>query len=249
MKRNNKIYIIKIKRKVILAISIIVLFICSVIFFNRIKAIDIFCFRNQTDRTIVIDPGHGGIDGGTNDKGGFLEKKVNLDIGLKLKKELEKEGFNVIMTREKDVSLEEFSDINASRHRKDLDARKNIINQAKPIVFVSIHVNSNISSKEARGVQIYYHPTSEDSKIFAETISYSINEHVYNNFLKTDSLKVKVLSEDFFVLRETSHTGILIEAGFMTNPIDKLLLESEEYQGKIAFAIKEGLKKYIEDDV
>ncbi len=245
MKKNAKLYVIKLNKKIILSFGITFLLLLSTIFLKNVKIIDIFNSKNKIDKIIVIDPGHGGIDGGANDKYGFLEKNINLDIGLKLKKELEKEGFSVIMTRETDKSLEELSNINASRYNRDLDARKSIINQAKPDAFISIHVNSNIQSKAARGIQIYYYPTSENSKTLAKALCYSIDKNIYNNFLKTDKLKTKIISEDYFILRETSYTGVLIEAGFMTNTMDKSLLEDENYRAKIAFSIKEGIKKYV----
>lgn len=246
MRKKNNIYVIKLSKKTILSLSIIFLLISSIIFLKNIRFIEIFKTKSKNNKIIVIDPGHGGIDGGASDKEGFLEKNVNLDIGLKLEKELEKEGFNVIMTRKTDKSLEELSNIDGSRYRKDLDARKNIINRNEHFLFVSIHANSNIKSQKVRGMQIYYYPSSEDSKKLAEAICYSVNENIYKNFLKTDMVKANILPQDYFILRETFYPGVLIETGFITNPIDKSLLKNEEYKAKVAFSIKEGIKKYIE---
>lgn len=247
MNKKVNIYVIKLNMRFIIVFSMIFLLILSIVFFEGFKIIDIFNLKNKITKTVVIDPGHGGIDGGANDTEGFLEKNMNLDIGLKLKTELEKDGYNVVMTREKDKSLEDLSSINASRYRRDLDARRCIIERANPMVFVSLHVNSNIKSREARGIQIYYYPTSENGRKLAEIIGYSINENIYRDFLEIDSRKTEILPQDYFILRETTHTGVLIETGFMTNPKDKALFENDEYKKRLAFSIKEGIINYIED--
>ena len=162
MKRKPRIYVIKLNRKIIFFILLFLLLIIGLVLFNKYKASKIFNYR-RAKQTIVIDPGHGGIDGGTGDRRDILEKDINLDIGIKLKRELLVEGFNVIMTREKDESLEDLSDINSSRYRRDLNARQTIINENEPLVFISIHVNSSKNSS-ARGVKIYHFPDSEEGK-------------------------------------------------------------------------------------
>ena len=149
---------------------------------------------------IVVDPGHGGIDGGTGNKNDVLEKDVNLDIALKLKKELLIEGFKVVLTREQDVSLEGLSNIKASRYRRDLDARKNIINGNDPVAFVSIHCNTSTSTV-AKGIKIYHYPDSIEGEKLAKCISEEVDEIIYREYLNEDNLRSEVLSEDFYILR------------------------------------------------
>lgn len=242
MKRKPRIYVIQLNRKMLMLLTIIILLIVGTIIFKGSKVSRIF--KYQSDGTIVIDPGHGGIDGGTGDKEGLLEKDINLDVSLKLKKELLVEGLKVIMTREKDQSLEEFSNINSSRYRRDLNARKTIINENDPLIFVSIHVNSSKKSG-ARGVKIYYYPTSFEGKELAESICESININVYEKYLKDDTLEAEIIPEDYFILRETEFPGVLVEIGFITNPEDNKLLKDERYKMKVAFAIKKGIMEYL----
>ena len=92
------------------------------------------------------------------------------------------------MTREKDESLEELSNINASRYRRDLNARKTIVNESEPLVFVSVHANTSKRSS-VRGVQVYYYPTSTESKKLAD-ICKTVNRNVYQKFLKDDTVKL-----------------------------------------------------------
>lgn len=243
MRRRRSIRIIKLNRKFLFAIGFLIIIIVTMFIIRCYRASNIFNYRGSD--VIVIDPGHGGIDGGTS-VGELLEKNINLDIGLKLKKELKKEGYKVIMTREKDESLEKYSDINSSRYRKDLNARKCIVNDNDPIVFVSIHVNSSKKSS-ARGVKVYHYPISIEGKKLAESIGGSVDEVVYEDFLKEYSIKTEVIGENYYILRETENTGVLVEVGFITNEVDRKLITDDKYQNKIVLAIKEGINEYIRE--
>lgn len=245
MGKGPRIYMIKLNKKMLLLLAIIIAYVGIVSISRSFRIAHIFNPKNQ--QAIVLDPGHGGIDGGTGDRNDILEKDINLDVGLKLRRELLVEGFYVIMTREEDVSLEDLSSINASRYRRDLDARKNIINKNHPLVFVSIHVNSS-KKASAKGIKVYHFPNSLEGKKLAESIAKSIDMYVYDKFLKDTSLRAEVLSENFYILRETKHTGVLVELGFLTNPEENKLLKDEKYKGKVAFAIKKGILEYLSQD-
>lgn len=245
MRKRPKIYVIKLNRKILLLFSIIILSFLSIILFRSLRVSKIFSHKDG--QKIVIDPGHGGIDGGTGDRQGLLEKDINLDTGLKLKKELLIEGFNVIMTREKDESLEGLSKINASRYRRDLDARKTIIEENEPLVFVSIHVNSSTSSR-ARGIKVYHFPNSDEGKALAESICRAVDINIYDKFLKDDGLRAEVLAEDYYILRETNYTGVLVEIGFITNLEENILLQDAKYKEKVAYAIKIGIMDYLKGE-
>lgn len=245
MKRKPRVFIIKLNKKILLLFAIVILLIIgSKNIFSSLQVSKTLA-HGKDMTTIVIDPGHGGIDGGTGDKSGLLEKDINLDVALNLKKELLVEGFNVIMTREEDKSLEDFSSIDSSRYRKDLNGRKTIINNSNPDVFISIHVNSS-NSDSARGVQVYYYPDSVEGEILGENICNSVDSIIYDGYLEGSDLKSKNLSEDYFIIREPDHIGVLVEIGFISNPQDNELLRDEEYKREIAFAIKKGIVEYLE---
>lgn len=243
MKRKPIFYVIKLNRKVLLLVGIILFLLVGRFIFRNSMVFNIF--RYQRDQVITIDPGHGGIDGGTGNKEGLLEKDINLDVGLKLKRELLVEGFKVVMTREKDESLEGYSNMQGSRYRRDLDARRSIINENNSTTYVSIHVNSSPSSK-AKGIKIYYYPGSADGKMLADSIRQFVDIHVYDKYLKDDTLRAEILSEDYFILRETDVAGVLVEIGFITNPEESKLLQNEVYKRKVAHAIKKGIVGYLD---
>lgn len=196
------------------------------------------------DKLIVIDPGHGGIDGGASLGEHFNEKDINLDISLKLRDLLTNAGVKVILTRDSDVSLENKSDLQSSRYRRDLNARRDIVDNSGADVFISIHSNCFRSNPETKGAILFYHYASEEGKNLAQWVGSSIDEIVYRNFLKNDTLKSKILPEDLFMLRSTKVPGILVETGYMTNQEEGRLLRQDDFQAVMAEAIFDGLWKY-----
>jgi N-acetylmuramoyl-L-alanine amidase len=193
---------------------------------------------------IVIDPGHGGVDGGASLGAQFNEKDINLDISLKLQTLLINRGAKVIMTRNSEISLEKKSDLQSSRYKRDLDARRDIVNNSNADIFVSIHSNCFRSNPKARGAIIFYHYNSEGGKLLAKSIASSIDEIVYKNLLGNITLECKVLPEDLFMLRSTEVPGVLVEVGYMTNKDEGKLLKQDDFQTAMAEAIAEGMQNY-----
>ncbi|EOD01529.1 N-acetylmuramoyl-L-alanine amidase family protein [Caldisalinibacter kiritimatiensis] len=222
-----------------------VIFIITTIFFKYHKCYQGVFNAKFRNGTVVIDPGHGGIDGGAHYKEYLLEKNINLDVALRLKNFLLKQRTRVIMTRDKDVSLEDKSTINDTRYKRDLDARKKIINTNNPDVFVSIHVNANSFSSKARGVVIYYYPGSIEGERLAEEISKAIDCIVYEKYLKYEEIRSKIVAEDYYITRETKVPGVIVEMGFITNPCDRKLFQNNTYKQKIAEAIGWGIMNYL----
>ena len=196
---------------------------------------------------IAIDPGHGGVDGGASLGEHFNEKDINLDISLKLRALLINGGAEVTMTRDSDVSLENKSDLQSSRYKRDLDARRDIVNNSNADIFVSIHSNCFRSNPKTRGAIVFYHYDSEEGKILAQLIGRSIDEIVYNGLLENTALESKVLPEDLFMLRNTKVPGVLIETGYMTNWEEGMLLRQDDFQAAMAEAIAVGLENYYKD--
>jgi len=202
---------------------------------------------DMKDLVIVIDPGHGGVDGGASLSDHFNEKDINLDISLKLKELLMNDGMKVILTRDRDVSLESKSNLQLSRYRRDLDGRRNIIDNSEADVFVSIHSNCFRSNPQTKGAIIFYYYDSEDEKRLAQCIGNSIDEILYRSFLENDKLTSKVLPENLYILRSTKTPGVLIEVGYMTNLEEGRLLRQDDFQTVMAEAIYDGLKKFFSD--
>jgi N-acetylmuramoyl-L-alanine amidase len=187
---------------------------------------------------IVVDPGHGGYDPGVV-LSGIIEKKVSLDISMRLVHYLGQSGNKVIMTRNIDTALYKLSNKGSSLKTRDLNARVNIINNSSAKLFISIHVDSVISYKKCTGSIVYYDSRSSKSKALAESIQSSLNKVIMNNqkrHLHT------ARPANFYILRRTGIPGVLIETAFITNRSERTLLKNEVFKNKLALAIANGIK-------
>jgi N-acetylmuramoyl-L-alanine amidase len=189
-------------------------------------------------KTIVIDPGHGGIDSGTM-KNGLLEKDITLSIAKKLQAYLKYEGYVVMMTRVSDIYLSSHSNVSGSDERKDLDARVNFakLNNAK--LFISIHVDSLPGYPEQSGSVVYYYPKLIQSKILATNIQNSLNRVQTGDKPRTKNV---IQEADFYVLKNSEIPSVLVETAYITNKQEQKLLSKDEFKEKLAKAVSEGIK-------
>lgn len=194
------------------------------------------------NKSVIIDPGHGGIDGGTNDGSTFFEKDINLQISQKLQSLLENKNAGADLTRDSDISLDDRNNLSSSRHTRDLLARVMQFNSGKYDLFISIHVNRSSNSR-AIGPMTLYSSRIPQSTVLAECVQDSLNMHM-KNYLKRDIAR-RPIKSDFFVLRRSNIPGIIIETGFISNAAEKKLLQEEEYQWQLAEAIFTGIKNYF----
>lgn len=178
---------------------------------------------------VLIDPGHGGIDGGTS-RGTVLEKNLVLDIGMMTQQTLQKQGLIVKMTREEDTDLSSryLSDLKG-RHRRDLQNRLTMIREEAPDLFVSIHVNSSTQPGD-RGPLVFYSATSDQGKVLAEVVQAALN-HV------AGSTQRPVGRKNLFLLRHATCPAVLAEMGFVTNDSDRQRLADRAYREKLAHAL------------
>lgn len=184
---------------------------------------------------ILIDPGHGGYDGGAKSKGGIVEKDINLQISLKLKEALKKEGYTVYMTREDDVAL-------ANRKKEDLGIRCEKKKETECDIFISVHQNM-FNDGKSKGTQVWY-SSNESSKRLAESIQQAVKETLQpdNNRLAKDAKKsYKILRDDY------NGASVIVECGFLSNRDEEAKLQSDDYQNKIALEIAKGIKGYFEE--
>jgi len=194
-------------------------------------------------KVIVIDPGHGGVDGGANFNN-ILEKDINLDVSLKLKQMLEKESANVIMTRTKDIALDHLNKKNEYRHKRDLISRVDIINNARPDIFLSIHVNAERSSPKTAGPMVFYFYDSVNSRQLAQYLQKKIEEAYIEGGHTVPSRK-PYANTSLFILKNTEPPGVIVELGFITNSRDRQLLTTQDFQNRISKAIVLAIKEYF----
>ncbi len=199
--------------------------------------------KKEAGQVIVIDPGHGGMDGGAESSTGICEKDINLAIAVRIKELAEKDGYKVIMTRDDDRLLGD-TESGSIRSRKtaDLIERKRIIDESGADIAVSIHLNSFKEDRSVHGAQVFYPKGSEDEKVIAD--SKVLAESVYEKMSKgvNDGTNRPVLAKgDVRILKNVSVPTIIVECGFLSNNKEAELLESTEYQEKLARFIYEGI--------
>lgn len=183
------------------------------------------------ERTVVLDAGHGGPDGGKTGVNGKLEKELNLMIAEKIKKLLEEEGIEVIMTRKDDGWL-------AETRIKDLKERVRIMNGSKADLAVSIHQNS-YHEESVFGAQVFYYTTSEEGKAAAEILQNALLE------IDPGNKKREKANNTYYILKKTEVPTVIIECGFLSNREEAKKLSDEVYQAKIAEAVVKGIKSFF----
>lgn len=185
--------------------------------------------------TIVLDAGHGGRDGGSVGVNGTIEKEINLKYTLALKEKLVEAGYRVELTRKTDDGL--YLESAKNKKMSDMNARMNIIKRANPNLVISIHMNS-FSSPSAHGASTYYRKGDESGKIVSDLIQQSLNTYVG---APSNTGKVG----DYYILNESYYTAVLIECGFLSNPEEERLLNTDEYRMQFINAVYNGILLYF----
>lgn len=224
------IYIRKKQLYIFLSIIFILIILLTISFKNKaIPTMNTLI----SNKTIGIDPGHGGIDPGTVSKNGVLEAEINLKIGLKLKDIIQSHGGKVVLTRENKNSLSKVK-------KEDLERRKGIIEEENCDIFLTIHLNSFTDSRY-HGAQIFYKKGSQESMILADCIQEELRKALDEN-----NTRVPQEREDIYLLSELNIPAVLVECGFLSNEQEEQLLQTDNYQEKIAQGIYNGIIKYFE---
>ncbi|SKA93226.1 N-acetylmuramoyl-L-alanine amidase [Caloramator quimbayensis] len=190
-------------------------------------------------RVIIVDAGHGGMDGGAIGKSGTIEKNINLEIAKKLKAYIEESGDVCIMIREVDEGLYSQINANETKKRQDLKKRKEIIKENNADAFISIHLNS-FPQAQYYGAQVFYPKGDENSKLFAKIVQEELIKTLNRN-----NKRVEKETDVYYIILNNNIPSILVECGFLSNPEEERLLNDENYQNKVAWALYCGIMKYF----
>ncbi|MCD7927882.1 MAG: N-acetylmuramoyl-L-alanine amidase [Oscillospiraceae bacterium] len=189
--------------------------------------------EEDTGIVVVIDPGHGGVDAGAlSASEDVMEKDINLAVALYVQQLLQEDGLGesgeeltVVMTREDDSYL-------------TLAERVELAESVQADLFVSIHANALENSTTWTGIYTYYHPDKPEDAALAQTVQQAI-------IAATGAVDQGANGGDYYVIRETSMSAILIETGFLSSPAELALLVDSDYQQKIAQGIADGILTYL----
>lgn len=195
----------------------------------------------QNRHCFVIDPGHGGFDGGAISCTGTYESKLNLEISLRLNDLMHLLGFNTRMLRTEDISLHTNGESIAARKASDLKERTRLVNETQDGILLCIHQNYYTEEKYSGG-QIFYAKTQGSEELA---------KHLQYNFiavLNPESHRMAKPAEGLYIMRHIEKPGVLIECGFLSNYEEEGKLRTANYQKKlccvIAFSCGEYLTQY-----
>ena len=192
----------------------------------------------KENTTVVIDAGHGGEDPGKIGVNNAKEKDINLEIAKQVRTLLEKEGIDVIMTREDDTMLAEDTDTN--KKVQDMKSRVQMINQAVPALVVSIHQNS-YSEESIHGAQVFYYTHSEAGKKAAEIMQKELLA------VDPDNTRQAKANDTYYLLKRTEVPTIIVECGFLSNYEEAEKLADPEYQRQLSETIVKGIITCLEN--
>ena len=194
-----------------------------------------------TGKIIVLDAGHGGMDGGANFES-IQEKEISLAVTKKIQDFLQEQGALVLLTREDDSDLASDGTKGIrNRKREDLQNRVKVINESEADLFLSIHLNA-FPSRSSSGAQTFYTNRYLENKQAAEFIQQEIIRNLENT-----SRQPRVI-QNIYLMTNATKPGALVEIGFISNAAERQNLIQESYQEKIAAAVYKGILRYFTED-
>lgn len=229
--------IFTVKRKNIIAAVITAL---MAVFWVAVPVKAVLSSSPKPTATVVIDAGHGGVDGGvTGRQTGVKESDLNLAVAKVLKQQLEEANINVVLTRSTKNAL--YETVIGSFKRKDFERRKEIIEKAVPDAVISIHMNFYRSASR-RGSQVFFNSANPSSRALGEFVQDSLNTSINRPYANRD---FAALAGDYYIINCTDYASIIVECGFLSNPQDEALLIDEEYRTTLSYHIMSGILSYL----
>lgn len=193
-----------------------------------------------TNKVIIVDAGHGTPDEGAESLNGITEAEINLKIALKLQNLLEQSGCTVLLTRSDENSIyEEGSSSIKEKKITDIHNRVKIGNESSADIFVSIHLNK-IPEQQYYGWQTFYKNGSEESKLLATEIQNNLNDAI-----QKENKRIPAMLNSVYIMKNVEIPITIVECGFLSNPEEEELLQTDEYQNKLAWGIYNGINNYF----
>lgn len=190
------------------------------------------------EHCIIIDPGHGGEDGGATSCTGIVESVYNLDISLRLNDLFHLLGYETKIIRTTDISVYTKGETIAQKKVSDLKERVRIANETENTLLLSIHQNNYPDSRYS-GVQVFYAPT-EGSEALAKQLQSSLMANLHPK-TKRDARK----SNGVYLMEHIRCPGVLIECGFLSNPEEEAKLRDSAYQKRMCCVIAATVSQYL----
>lgn len=192
----------------------------------------------EREHIIIIDAGHGGVDGGATSCTGVLESQINLEIALKLNDLMHLLGHKTVMIRTTDISVYTQGETIAAKKVSDLKERVRIVNETENAVLVSIHQNT-FSDSRYGGAQVFYAQTEGSQKLAG-----SLQQQLIGILNPTSNRKAKE-ADGVYLMEHIEKTGVLVECGFLSNPEEEAKLRDCQYQKSLCGVIAVTLCSFL----
>lgn len=226
------------RRKIVIFMLFTIIFALSTLLIHRQSE---NVFSKAVTKNIIVDAGHGLPDGGAVGANGTIESTLNIKIAKLLQNELHKNGYTVIMTRTDENTISDNGETIAARKKNDMYERLKIINSSDADMFVSIHMNKFTDSRY-RGAQVIYSGNFEESAFLAAEIQKALHNLPENKSKRTQAKA----PSGIFLLKNAQIPAVIIECGFLSNFDEEKLLNTTQYQKKLAKAVADGIECYYE---
>lgn len=206
------------------------------------KELDVLNNENSSPpKTVILDAGHGGEDGGASSKDGLLEKDLNLALALAMRDILTANGVKVVLTRETDTLLYDRNvDFQGRKKMLDMAARLKIAQDSSDAVFISLHMNT-YPHPSCEGVQVWYSDNNDASLELAKTIHSTTQELLQPE----NDRPVKRSGSSIYLLHHLECPAVLVECGFLSSPAEAALLGDEGYRQQLALTLCMGILRGI----
>ena len=224
------------KRQILFVAILLLIILASAILMNFSSKTEYVYTIPKSKYTIVVDAGHGGIDGGSVGKNtGVFESELNLMFAKNLAKQLNNFGISVVMTRSDDNGLYDKGATNLKR--SEMKKRQETIENSNANLVISIHMNS-FPLSSPRGAQVFYKTNDEQGLILASVVQEELASQI-------EYAKQNAKEGDYYILNCSSIPSVLVECGFLSNPQEEVLLQDKNYQEKFCYALCCGIIKYL----
>lgn len=196
---------------------------------------------SKSNKIVILDAGHGGMDGGCTSIDGSVEKDINLNILLNLRDMLTISGYHVEVTRDSDKSIHDKGvEGIANQKSSDMDNRLALFNKYDNAICISIHQNQFTDTKYS-GAQMFYSDTNSKSETLAR-----IMQDKFVEYLQPDNAReIKLCGKELFLCYFSENPTVMAECGFLSNPEEAAKLEDSEYQKQVAFTLYSAINEYF----
>ena len=224
------------RKMILLYILIFILFLLLPLVGNNV--VSTLALNSGDYHTVVIDAGHGGVDGGAVSCTGIYESHINLEIAKRLEDLFHLLGIRTVMIRDTDKSVYTDGNTIAAKKVSDIKERLRIISTTPNAVLISIHQN-NFRASRYSGTQVFYNH-QPGSRELAEHLQTAFRIHINPN----NKRQIKKAS-GVYLMEHTKCTAVLVECGFLSNPEEEIKLRDKSYQNNLCCVIAASVSKYL----